>query len=113
MLTLIVTVTLGLGFALFATQNTQEVTLNFGKYYLPNIPIYVVVLGTLFIGLLAAFIAYFGNHLSSQLTISEQTDELKKLKEENAEVVKRAHKLELENTKLKTKLGEEIDGDSL
>ena len=109
MLTLIITVSLGLGFALFATQNTGGVTLNFGSYYIDNIPIYLIVLGSLLIGVLASFFAYLGIHLSSKLTISEQKDELKKLKEEESEAVKRAHKLEVENAKLKTELGKEID----
>jgi len=51
--------------------------------------------------------------LSAKLTESEMKDETKKLKEENVELTKNVHKLELENTKLKAKLGEEFDEDSI
>jgi len=113
MLTLILTVLLGLGFALFATQNTGVVTLNFGQFYLYNIPLYLVILATLIIGLCASFIIYITRDLSARLTEDEMKDELKKLKSENAELVKSLHKFELENTKLKAKTGEEFDDDSI
>lgn len=113
MLTLVVTVLLGLGFAYFATQNTGTVGLSFGKYNLTNVPIYLVVLIPLLIGLVTSFFIYMARGLSSSLTINEQKDEIEKLKEENAEIAKDMHKLELENTKLKTGSGEEFDEESI
>ena len=113
MLTLVVTVVLGIGFALFATQNTGSIDLNFGSYKINDVPIYIVVLVTLLIALVISFFTYIGRHLSDSLTLSEQRDDLKELKKENIELTKKAHKLELENTKLKAKIGEEFDEDSI
>lgn len=113
MLTLIGTVLLALGFALFATQNTGNVSLNFGQYILPAVPVYLVVLIPLLVGLLAAFFIHLGKDLSSSLTISEGKDKISSLKKDLAEVTKKAHKLELENTKLKTEAGEPPDTDSI
>lgn len=113
MLTLIITAVLGLGFALFATQNTGSISLNFGNFILPSVPIYLVALIPLFIGLLVAWFVHVAKDLSQSLTISEQKDEIKGLKKEITEVTKKAHELELENTKLKTELGEPLDEDSI
>lgn len=114
MLTLVITVVLGLAFALFSVQNTQTVDLNFGSYYLPGIPIYLVVLIPLTLGLLASLIIHTAKHLMSEITIDKDKKEIKTLIKENAELVKQVHKLELENTKLKAKNGkDEFDEDSI
>ncbi len=113
MITLIITMVLGLGFAIFATQNTGAVTLNFGRYFIPDIPLYLVILISLLMSLFFAFIIYITRDLSAKITESEMKDETKKLKEENIELTKRVHKLEIENTKLKSKLGEDFDEDSI
>ena len=114
MFTLVITVILAVAFALFATQNTHTVDINFANYVLPSVPLYLVVLASLALGLFSAFIIYIVKDLSSRLTISEQKDESKKLRSEVTELTKEVHKLELENTKLKAKAGEdEFDEDSI
>ena len=104
---------LGLGFALFATQNTSVVEVNFGHFYIPDIPIYLVVLIPLVIGLFAAFLIYITKDISAEIITTKLEKEAKVAKAENTELVKRVHKLELENTKLKAKLGEDFDEDSI
>ena len=113
MLTVVITVILGLGFALFATQNTHSVDLNFGKYYLPSVPVYLVTLIPLIIGLVTSLVIHAAKDLSRGMTIDEQKKEIKKLNVENAELTKNVHQLELENTKLKAKNGEEDDENSI
>jgi uncharacterized integral membrane protein len=113
MLALISAVVLAGAFALFATQNTGSVQINFGRYVLPNIPTYAAILIPLIIGLLASYFLHIMYYLSLKLTISEQEDELKKLKMENVDLAKDLHKLELENTKLKNKNGKPVDEDSI
>lgn len=113
MLTLVITVVLGLALAFFATQNTQTVDLNFSTYYLPNIPIYLVALIPLLMGLLASLVIHTIKDLISGFTIDDEKKEIKRLTQENAELTKRVHKLEIENTKLKAKNGEEFDEDSI
>jgi len=107
MLTLVVTVLFGLGFALFATQNTGPVAVFIGPYTIADIPVYLVILASIIFTLLVCGFLYLLKSLSSSLTISEKEDELKKTKDELAEANKLTHKLELENTKLKTELGED------
>ncbi len=113
MLMLLITVVLGVFFAIFATQNTGSITLNFGDYILPNVPTYLAVLIPLLIGLLLGFFIYTFKSLSQNMTISEDKDRIKNLKKDLAEVAQRAHKLELENTKLKVESGRKNDENSI
>src|SRR4030043_1716685 len=105
MLVLVVAIIFGLAFAVFANFNTQPVDINFIKYVLRGVPLYLVILAPLLIGVFVSYIVYLIRALSSDLTVSEYKDEVKKLKAELTEVTKEAHQLELENTKIKAKGG--------
>ena len=100
-------------FAFFATQNTDLVSINFAGYVLSNIPLYLIVLLPLLIGLLISFLLHMAKDLSSGLTINEEKNKVKNLKKELAEVTKEAHKLEIENAKLKAETGESTDENSI
>lgn len=113
MLVLVLTVVIGTLFAIFATQNTESIPLDFGRYSVPNIPLYLVVLTPLLIGLAVAFFIHTAKELSQSLTNSELKEKNKKLEEELAEITKRAHKLELENTRLRAENGEPEDENSI
>jgi uncharacterized integral membrane protein len=111
MFTLLVTVILGVAFAYFASQNNVPVNLNLGGYFLPSVPLYLVALFPLLLGLLVSFFIHMVKDLSQRLTINEGENNIKKLVQENAELTKEVHKLELENVKLKAKK-ENIDEES-
>lgn len=89
--------------AYFATQNTAMLTLHFASYSWSGIPIYLVVLGSLLVGLLFAWIFHLLTAISSSLTIRDKDHALKEEKKANLELTKRVHQLELENTKLTAK----------
>ena len=111
MIVLLIAVVLGTIFAVFSTQNTESVNLNFGSYFVSS-PIYLVILIPLLLGILIAFLFYTLRSLSHELTESEQKSEIRKLRTELAETIKKAHKLELENVKMKKENGE-FDEDSI
>lgn len=113
MVTLLITVALGIFFAIFATQNVGLVSLNFAGFTLSSIPIYLVVLIPLLIGLLLAMFMHILKDLSQSLTINKQKDENKNLKKDLAETTKSAHKFELENAKIKTENGETDDENAI
>jgi len=113
MLTLLVTVVLGILFAIFATQNTGFVTLNFGGYVIQDIPIYLVVLIPLLVGTLLSFFLHLAKDLSQSMTINEEKGRIANLKTQLAEVTKTVHKLEIENTKLKKETGKGKDENSI
>lgn len=114
MLTLVLTVIFGLIFAYFATQNTEGVTMRFAEYNSAIIPLYLVVLGSLLVGLLLAWLINFINSIASSITLHGKESELKKAERMVAELTKRIHQLELENTRLKAENNEEtLDDKSL
>jgi uncharacterized integral membrane protein len=113
MAVLLVSVVLGVIFAVFGTQNTAPVDLNFGGYVLAGVPMYLAVLIPLLIGLVLALFLHIARDLSQRLTISEQKDKIKNLKQELAEVTKSAHKYQLESTRLKSENGDSGDEDSI
>lgn len=113
MLTLLVAIVVGTVLAIFATQNTEVVSLHWVGYSVANIPIYLAVLVPLSVGLLVAYMLHVARDLSQRLIISEEKDRIKNLKTQLAEVTKLAHKLELENIKLKTGKDGQKDENSL
>ncbi len=100
MATLIVTVLFGLVIAYFATQNSGPITLNFLNYTVPNLPAYIVVIGALLLGLFLSWIISVVNDIGTGFTMMGKDSKIKDYSKENAELTRRIHELELENTKL-------------
>ena len=100
MLAFIFTVIFSVGVAYFATQNTSTVTLHVSSYVWSGIPIYLVMLGSLLVGLLFAWIFQVLNAISSSMAWRNKENALKEEKKVNLDLTKRLHQLELENTKL-------------
>jgi len=113
MATLIITVLLGLVMAFFATQNTGVITLHFFSYTFEKIPTYVVVIGALLIGLVLSWIISLINDITTGMTIRGKESKIKDYKKENAELVKKNHQLELENTRLAEQTDAPTDDKSL
>lgn len=103
---LVTAILLGILFSVFATQNTSTIPIYFGDFTLPNVPIYAAILIPLLAGALLMFIFNILKDLSQNLTIREQVDKIKNYRRDLAEATKRAHKLELENVKMKSKNGD-------
>lgn len=113
MATLIFTVLVGLVIAYFATQNTGPITLNFLDYTTPGIPAYVAVVGALLVGLLLAWIISLIHDVATGMKIHGKESAIKDYAKENAELVKKIHQLELENTRLKAENHSPEDDKSL
>lgn len=113
MATLIITVLLGLVIAFFATQNTGTTSLFFFNYSIPNIPVYVVVVGALLFGLLISWIISLVNYITAGLTMRGKDKKISDYKKENAEHLKKIHQLELDNARLKEKTHSPDDDKSL
>lgn len=114
MIALILFVTFGLLFAIFATNNTSLVTITFGQFISYSMPLYIALLITFVFGLLLSSIFYFLKSVTTRFTFRKFKMERKETKDEIAELTKRIHKLELENEELKAKNGtENIDTESL
>lgn len=107
MLALLLFIAFGLLFGYFATMNTDLVAVRFGNATLDPIPLYILVLVSFGIGVV--FASLFSMIKSFATGIS-----LRRAEKETAQLTKQVHKLELENTELKVKTGEEgMDENSL
>jgi len=102
MLVLLVAVAFGLVIGYFATQNTTPVTIQVAEYSLQEVPLYLVIVGSLLAGLFIAWILYFARTVSSRLTIYGRDQAVKKSRQTVAELEQRIHELEAENARLKT-----------
>jgi uncharacterized integral membrane protein len=101
MLVLIVGVIVGLAMAYFATQNTTPVTVRIAQYALEEVPLYLVVMGSLFVGLLISWILYLARAVSSRLTIYGKDHEVRSARRTAANLETRVQELEAENAQLK------------
>lgn len=102
MSTLIVMVLTGLVFAYFATQNTTGVLVNLaGSIY--SLPVYVIVLGSLLVGLLISGFINVVDGLSSMFEIHNRDTKIKQKEHTVDELSRRIRDLEMENAKLKVR----------
>lgn len=111
--TLIITVLLGLVIAYFATQNTTATTINFLYYSIPGIPVYLIVIGALLLGLLLSWLISIMNGIGTGLSMRGKESKIKDYRKENAELSKRIHQLELDNAHLSEKTKSAQDHRSL
>jgi uncharacterized integral membrane protein len=87
--------------AFFAGQNTVLVTINILTYS-REIPLYLVVLVSLLIGFVLAWILHLMNAFASLFALRGKDNVIKKEKKVNTELTKKVQGLEIEKTKLET-----------
>jgi uncharacterized integral membrane protein len=103
MLALVIAVMFGLAIGYFATQNTIPVTIRLAEYALEEIPLYLVVVGSLLVGLFVAWILYIAQALSARLTIYGRDQVVRKTRRTVTDLEQRVHELEVENERLKAR----------
>ncbi len=103
---IILSVLFGLGIGYFATQNTLPVTIHMGELILEEVPLYLVVLGSLLLGLFIAWTFYLARTLSTTLAIYGRDSAIKRAKQVVADLEQRVRDLEAANARLK------VDGSS-
>lgn len=113
MLILIIAIIFGLIISYFVTQNTGFVSLHFLNYTISRTPLYVVVVGALLLGLFLSWIISLVGGIATGFTIRGKESKIKNYKKDVADLTKRIHQLELENTKLKAETNEPLDDKSM
>ncbi len=103
----------GLIIAFFATQNTAAISLNFLDYQTPGIPTYIIVVGALLVGLFLSWIIGLLNGITTGFTMRGKDNKIKDYGQENTELLKINHQLELENARLKVETEAPLDDKSL
>jgi uncharacterized integral membrane protein len=102
MLALLIAVLFGAAVGYFATQNTTPVTIQLADYALEDVPVYLVVVGSLLVGLFIAWILYLARSVSSSLAIRGKNTEVRRARQDIAELENRVQELEVENARLRT-----------
>jgi lipopolysaccharide assembly protein A len=114
MFSFIFLIVLALGFGYFATQNTQNVSVNFAGETLSHLPMYIVLVVTLFIGFILSWFNNLFDTIIAFVTISGNEKKIKEGKGTINDLTKRINQLEIENAKLLGRLDkEEADHTSL
>jgi uncharacterized integral membrane protein len=102
MLVLIIGVIFGLAISYFATQNTTPVTIRIAEYTWEEVPLYLVIVGSLFVGLFISWILYLARAVSSRITLYGKNHEVRRARRTAADLEMRVRELEAENADLKT-----------
>jgi uncharacterized integral membrane protein len=103
MLVLLITVAFGIAIGYFATQNTNPVAVRLAEYAFEEVPLYLVVMGTLLAGIFIAWVLYFAKSVSASLTIYGKEKAVKKAKHTVADLEQRVYDLETENARLRVR----------
>lgn len=100
MLALILLILFSLGMAFLATQNTGTVDIRMGSYLLPRIPVYMIVFGSMLLGIFVSWLLSLLGTISSSLTIHGKDAALKKANDAIERLKEDKHALELEIARL-------------
>ena len=102
MVVLIVGVIFGIAIGYFATQNTVPVTLRIGEYVFADIPLYLVIVGSLVVGVLLSWILYLAKLVSSGASsYGKDYVAMRRARRIAADLEQRVQKLEAENVRLR------------
>lgn len=101
MLNLILFLFFGSIMAYLAFQNSAHVTLVFFSYTFPNVSLFFVILGSMLIGVLLAYVIQLAGSISMILTLHGKDNKIKDSENNVTQLTKKTHQLELENESLK------------
>ncbi|HUQ85892.1 MAG TPA: lipopolysaccharide assembly protein LapA domain-containing protein [Candidatus Limnocylindrales bacterium] len=101
MFSLIVAILFGLSITFFAFQNAAGVPIVLGNFFLPNTPVYLVVIVSLLVGILMAWFISAIEGMSHFMNIRRKDSVIKDDRKSIAQMEDRIKKLEVENASLR------------
>lgn len=101
MLAVIVTIIFAIAVAIFATQNTSFVVINFSQYNM-SLPLYFIVLASILVGFIFAWILHLMNAFASLFALRGKDKTIMKEKKTITDLEKKVRELEIEKAKLET-----------
>jgi len=99
MFAVIITLIFAIGVAFFAGQNTTSVVIHLFQYE-KSIPLYFIVLVSILMGFVLAWILHLLNAFASLFVLRGKDTVIKKGKKENTELTNKVHNLEIEKAQL-------------
>ena len=106
---LILLIIFGLGVAYFATQNTGNVHILLGNYLITGIPLYILVIGSMLLGVFISWLLSLVNAFSVLFTLHRRDASLKNSEKEITLLEEKNHKLEMEIARLTGKDTDELE----
>lgn len=103
MLSLILLFLVGLAMAFFATQNTAGTAITIAQSTFRGIPLYVVVIGSILVGIVVSWLISLSNALSSTMTLHRKDSTIRDAQTTIDRLKKENHDLQLENARLARK----------
>lgn len=103
MLLLIVLLVFGLGVAYFAMQNTTVVMLNLFGNIIPGVPLFFVVIGSMLVGFVVAYVIYVAHSVTSGVKMWGKEMKIKEVEGRASTMEERIRELEAENQLLRAK----------
>lgn len=113
MLALLLLIIFGLGVAYFATQNTGLVHILLGGYLMKDIPLYVIVVGSLLLGIFISWLVSMVDTFSTFFTLHGKDSEIKRIQKELQHLQHENQILEEENNRLKRTIDGEISQEEI
>lgn len=101
MLALIVMIIFGMLLTFFALENTNGVSMTVLNYTIQNVPLYMVVVGSVLFGLFVGWIMSLMDWISTSLTLKGKESTIKNAQSTINRLENRVHDLEVENARLK------------
>lgn len=103
MLSLILLFLVGLAMAFFATENTTGTAITIAQSTFRGIPLYVVVIGSMLLGIFISWLISLSNSLSSSLTLHRKDSAIRDAQTTIDRLKKENHNLQVENARLARK----------
>lgn len=111
MFVLIILVIFGLGMAFFATQNTETINLTVGNFYTGGFPLYVIVIGSMLLGILISWLISLMNALTASVRMRRINTQIRNANRTIDELSKKNTELLKENAYLKREQEEALTED--
>lgn len=101
MFALILLIIFGLGVAFFATQNTGLVHIVIANYLITGVPLYIIVVGSLLLGVFISWLVSLVDWLSSTIALRWKDAQTNRSDKRMQELQQQVYDLEVENARLK------------
>lgn len=114
MVYLIFLLLIGSALAYISKYNLELISVNLGQYTITGIPFFYVIVGSVLLGLIIAYLMQLFGNISNAFILRSNQKIIKSGQTEVLELTKRVHQLELENEKIKNgTVVEEVDNNAL
>lgn len=98
---LILLLVVGSVMAYLSQNNLMPVPLHLGTYTFSDIPLFYIIIGSLVMGLVLAYLIFLVNSIFTAISMHGKDNKIKQGKSDIVSLTKRIHQLELENERLK------------